>query len=117
MGAGLNPLQKRHSYEFLPLSFMDWLLTMHLMTATKKGFSAMEVQRQLGRKKNEPGCKKMQKIRVDMSDQDDKYVPYGTLEMGDRCFENVTSEYQGSPKRPVKRGRGSGRQAPVLVRA
>ena len=99
------------------LSFMDWLLTMHLMTATKKGFSALEVQRQLGRKRYEPVWYMMQKIRVDMSDRDDKYVLSGTLEMDEGYFESVNSEYKGSPKRPAKRGRGSEKQTPVLVMA
>jgi hypothetical protein len=54
---------------------------MHLMTATKKGFSALEVQRQLGRNRYEPVWYMMQKIRVAMSDRDDKDVLSGTLEM------------------------------------
>src|SRR5690606_5330100 len=36
------------------LSYQDWFIAMHLLTSTKKSFSAKEVQRQLGRKRYEP---------------------------------------------------------------
>jgi len=36
------------------LSFLIWYKTMFLMTATKKGFSSKEIQRQLGLKRYEP---------------------------------------------------------------
>ena len=36
------------------LSFLIWYKTMFLLTATKKGFSSKEIQRQLGLKRYEP---------------------------------------------------------------
>ena len=36
------------------LSFLIWYKTMFLMSVTKKGFSAKEIQKQLGLKKYEP---------------------------------------------------------------
>lgn len=68
------------------LSFLDWFRTMHLMTANKKSFSALEVQRQLCRKGYEPVKYMMQKIRVAMSDRDDKYMLTGTMEMDEVYF-------------------------------
>ena len=36
------------------LPFQYWFIAMHLLTSTKKSFSAKEVQRQLGHKRYEP---------------------------------------------------------------
>ncbi|VXC32980.1 hypothetical protein CHRYSEO8AT_530035 [Chryseobacterium sp. 8AT] len=36
------------------LSFLIWYKTMFLMSVTKKGFSAKEIQKQLGLKRYEP---------------------------------------------------------------
>lgn len=99
------------------LSFQDWFRTIQMMTATKKNFSALEVQRQLGRKRYEPVWYMMHKIQVAMSNRDKKYALTGTLELDEGFFESVNSEYKGSPKKPAKRGRGSEKQIPVLVMA
>ena len=48
------------------LSFRKWFIVIHLMTSTKKGFSAKEIQRQLGQKRYEPIWYMMQKIRMAM---------------------------------------------------
>lgn len=55
------------------LPFQYWLLAMHLMTATKKTISALELQRQLGHEYYEPIWAMMHKIRRVMSKRDDKY--------------------------------------------
>ena len=36
------------------LPFQYWFLAMHLLTSTKKSFSAKEIQRQIGHKRYEP---------------------------------------------------------------
>jgi hypothetical protein len=36
------------------LPFQYWFIAMHLMSSTKKSFSAKEVQRQLGHKRYQP---------------------------------------------------------------
>ena len=36
------------------LPFQYWFIAMHLITSTKKSFSANEIQRQLGHKRYEP---------------------------------------------------------------
>ncbi|MFA5816928.1 MAG: IS1595 family transposase [Bacteroidales bacterium] len=99
------------------LTFRDWFLAAHLMTATKKGLSASEMQRQLGRKRYEPVWYMMQKLRVAMGARDEKQELSGTIEMDDGFFATVNSEFKGVEKKPAKRGRGSEKQTPVLVMA
>ena len=43
------------------------------MSLTKKGFSALEVQRMIGHKRYEPIWLMMQKIRVSMGNRDNQY--------------------------------------------
>lgn len=50
------------------LPFRTWFIVIHLMTSTKKGFSAKEVQRQLGHNRYEPIWYMMQKIRTAMGE-------------------------------------------------
>jgi hypothetical protein len=37
--------------------------------------------------------------------------------MDEGFFESVNSEFKESPQKPAKRGKGSGKQTPVLVKA
>lgn len=99
------------------LSFRDWFQTMHLMTATKKGFSAKEIQRQLGFKRYEPVWYMMQKIRVSMAARDEQYELSGMVEMDEAFFETVNPEQTGKRRKARKRGRGSEKQTAVLVMA
>ncbi len=66
--------------ESTKLSFQSWFYTMALMTMTKKGFSAKEIQRQLGRKRYEPVWYMMHKIRrrmgEKMSNHDDLFAVF-----------------------------------------
>ena len=90
-----------------------WLLTIHLMTSTKKDFSALEMQRQLGWKRYEPIWYMMQKIRAAMGKRDSNYQLKGEIEMDDAFFVTVDLERAKDEER--RRGRGSQRQAKVLV--
>jgi transposase-like zinc ribbon protein len=53
------------------LPYQYWFIAIHLMTATKKSISALEMQRQLGHKYYEPIWAMMHKIRRVMSERDE----------------------------------------------
>jgi len=90
-----------------------WLKAMHLMTLTKKGISALEMQRQLGLKRYEPVLYMVQKLRVAMGERDNKYELRGDVELDDAFITVVTP----GRKKKVKgvRGRGSEAKQSILV--
>jgi len=98
-----------------------WFIVIHLMTSTKKAFSALEIQRQTGLKFYEPTWYMMQKIRIAMGKRDAKYKLQGDIEIDDAFYEIVDLPIRDSlgnkimSNEPQKRGRGSYRQAKVLV--
>jgi hypothetical protein len=55
------------------LPFRHWFIAIHLLTGTKKTFSALEMQRQIGHKFYEPIWYMMQKLRITMGSRDSKY--------------------------------------------
>jgi transposase-like protein len=98
------------------LPFQKWFLAMYLMTSTKKGISALEMQRQLGMKRYEPVWSMMHKIRVAMGYRDETYKLNGVVEV-DEAFVKTLSHGKKSRKRKkhFKRGRGSEQNTPILV--
>ena len=105
------------------LPFQYWMICIELMTLSKKSFSALEMQRMLRHKRYEPLWLMMHKIRRVMSKRDEKYQLNGCIEFDEGFFERVDNkevlnhrvmEINQEPK-PKKRGRGSERQAKVLV--
>ena len=107
-------LKKGTILEHSKLPFYTWYLIFIFMSATKKGFSAKEVQRQIGMKRYEPVWRAMHKIREAMGLRDDQYKLADMLELDDGFFETSTPE---STKKNLKRGRGSQKQTKVLVSA
>ena len=102
------------------LPFKYWLYTIYLMTMTKKTFSAMEVQRQLGHKRYEPIWTMMHKIRCIMGLRDDKYDFEGVVEVDDAFFKTYSVDNEEDVKeegKKNKRGRGSLGQSKVVVMA
>jgi transposase-like protein/predicted RNA-binding Zn-ribbon protein involved in translation (DUF1610 family) len=95
------------------LPFRYWLLAFHLVTATKKGFSTKEIQRQLGHKRYQPIWCMVHKIRACMGARDAGYILCGTLELDEGFFSVETPQDQKNE--PKKRGRGSQSKAAVLV--
>jgi predicted RNA-binding Zn-ribbon protein involved in translation (DUF1610 family)/transposase-like protein len=95
------------------LPYRYWLLAFHLVTATKKGFSTKEVQRQLEHKRYQPIWCMVHKIRACMGFRDDEYTLYGTLELDEGFFSVEVSKEQKDEVK--KRGRGSQNKAKVLV--
>ena len=82
------------------LLFHTWYTCM--ATFSKKGISAMEMQRQLGRKQWETVCKLMHKIRAGIGKRDSLYKLTGSIEIDECYFEQATSE-----NIKLKLGRGS----------
>ncbi|HZJ35886.1 MAG TPA: IS1595 family transposase [Gillisia sp.] len=105
------------------LPFQYWMICIELMTLSKKNFSALEMQRMLGHKRYEPIWFMMHKIRRVMSKRNKKYQLKGCLEFDEGFFERVDNKdvidekKLENNKEPTdnKRGRGSEKQAKVLV--
>jgi len=97
------------------LPFRYWFIAMHLLTATKKSFSAKEIQRQLGHKRYHPIWHMVHKLRQSMGKRDGEYVLAGRIELDEGYFSTeIPNEEKG---KPLKRGRGSQKKSKVLVMA
>jgi transposase-like protein len=100
------------------LPFRYWFIAIHLLTSTKKPFSSLELQRQLGHKYYEPIWYMMQKLRKTMGIRDKEYQLEKIVELDEGFFESVDTETpkEDKPKK-LKRGRGSEKQLKVIVMA
>jgi len=107
------------------LPYYYWYFGMMMLTSTKKSFSALEIQRQLGHLYYEPIWYMLHKIRYAMGKRDDNYRLCNEIELDEGFFEIVPNkenrdriaielkENDGK----YKRGKGSQKQATVLVMA
>lgn len=97
------------------LPYRHWFIAMHLLTSTKKSFSAKEIQRQLGHKRYAPIWHMVHKLRLSMGKRDDQYILAGAIELDDGFFSTeIPDDKKGEP---LKRGRGSQKKTKVLVMA
>lgn len=96
------------------LSFMVWYKTMFLMSATKKGFSSKEIQKQLGLKRYEPVWAMVHKLRKAMGNRDDRYTLEDMVEMDEGYFTVESSEIE---KDKGVRGRGAAGKQNVAIMA
>lgn len=97
------------------LPFRYWFVAMHLLTSTKKSFSAQEIQRQLGHKRYQPIWTMLHKLRQAMGNRDEQYTLSGSIELDEGFFSTeITEENKG---KLLKRGRGSQKKSKVLVMA
>lgn len=96
------------------LSFLIWYKAMFLMSVTKKGFSAKEMQRQLGLKRYEPVWAMVHKLRKAMGNRDERYTLEGMIEFDEGYFTVEASEIE---KQKGKRGRGAAGKKNVAVMA
>lgn len=96
------------------LSFLVWYRAMFLMSTTKKGFSAKEIQRQLGLKRYEPVWSMVHKLRKAMGNRDARYTLEGMIEMDEGYFTVASTEIE---QNQGKRGRGAAGKQNVLVSA
>jgi hypothetical protein len=110
------------------LPIYEWYIAMHLLTSTKKSFSAKELQRQLGRKRYEPVWAMLHKLRQAMGIRDEAYELEEFVEMDDAFFSTFihqtsqeikgqTKEEQSVENDKLKRGKGSQKKSKVLVMA
>ena len=109
-------LKSRTIMEDSNLPLHIWFKTIHLLSATKKTFSALEIQRQLEYERYEPIWNLLHKIRWAMGKRDDRYQLSEYLEIDEGFFKVVDrdkSKEQIDEKQ--KRGRGSINQSKVLV--
>ncbi|WP_103863869.1 IS1595 family transposase [Aquimarina sp. I32.4] len=97
------------------LPYQYWFIAMHLITSTKKSFSAKEIQRQIGHKRYEPIWSMVHKLRSVMGLRDEQYELGEEIELDEGFFETVSITRDKTE--PLKRGRGSQRQSTVLVAA
>lgn len=97
------------------LPIMYWYIAMHLLTSTKKSFSASEMQRQLGHNRYQPIWELMHKLRNVMGQRDAEYQLCGSIELDEGFFSIQRDETEKD--KPLKAGRGSQRKAKVLVMA
>ena len=95
------------------LPFRYWFVAMHLLTSTKKSFSALELQRQLGHNRYEPVWTMLHKLREVMGRRDGKYELSGVIELDEGFFSTIKPKAQNDE--PLKRGRGSQKKSKVLV--
>ncbi len=100
--------------EHSKVSLHTWLLAFIFMSATKKGFSCLELKRQVGLSRYETAFRLMHKIRAMMGKRDSLYILKDMIEFDD-CFVEVATKKQ--VKENLKRGKGSQRQANVAVAA
>lgn len=97
----------------LPIRY--WFIAIHLLTSTKKGISACELQKQLGHKRYEPIWAMLHKLRCVMGMRENEYKVDGAVELDEGFFStSIPEEDKGLP---LKRGRGSQRKTKVLVMA
>ncbi len=107
------------------LPYYYWYFGMMMLTSTKKSFSALEIQRQLGHPYYEPIWYMLHKIRHSMGRRDDNYLLGNQVELDEGFFEIVPNkerrdqiviELENNDGK-YKRGKGSQKQAIVLVMA
>ena len=96
------------------LSFLIWYKTMFLMSATKKGFSSKEIQKQLGLKRYEPVWAMVHKLRKAMGTRDERYTLEGMIEFDEGYFTVESSEIE---QEKGTRGRGAAGKQNVAVMA
>lgn len=96
------------------LSFLIWYKTMFLLSATKKGFSSKEIQKQLGLKRYEPVWAMVHKLRKAMGKRDARYTLEGMIELDEGYFTVESSEIEQSKG---KRGRGAAGKSNVAIMA
>lgn len=97
------------------LPFRYWFVAIHLLTCTKKSFSASELQRQLGHSTYNPIWAMLHKLRRVMGIRDSRYQLEQIIELDEGFFSTEMDESQKD--KPLKRGRGSQKKTKVLVMA
>jgi len=95
------------------LPFMYWYIAMHLLTSTKKSFSASELQRQLGHKRYQPIWEMGYKLCDVMGKRDNLYQLTDEVELDNAFITTLIPEKEKD--KPLKRGIGSQSQSKIVV--
>ena len=95
------------------LPFRYWFIAIHLLTATKQSFSAMELQHQLGHKRYQPIWEMLHKLRNVMGKRDSRYTLSGEMEIDEGFFSTECPDEEKDE--PLKAGSGSQKKSKVLV--
>ena len=98
--------------QYSNLPFQYWYIVMHLLTSTKKSFSAAELQRQLGHKRYQPIWEMCCKLRDVMGKGDDLYSLSGQIELDHAFMTTLIPDDQKEEK--LKRGVGSQNKSKVV---
>ena len=96
------------------LSFQKWFCIMFLMTHTRKGYSACEMQRMVEHKWYTTIWAIMHRLREAMGKRDENYALEDMVEFDEAYFGVEVPE---KVKKELKRGKGSQRQQNVAVMA
>lgn len=113
MGCGFRTSLKSGTVmENSNLSLRKWLMAITFISATKQGFTALELKRQMGFSRYQTVLDLYHKIRVIMGKRDDEYKLEDMVEY-DEAF--VTKATAAKQKEELRRGRGT--QQKVLVAA
>ena len=99
--------------EYTKLPFRYWYVAMHLLTTTKKSFSASELQRQLGHKRYQPIWEMHKKLGDIMGKRDNEYQLSGQIELDNAFITTLISD--DCKNEELKRGAGSQNKSKVLV--
>jgi len=97
------------------LPFRYWFIAIHLLTSTKKTFSALELKRQLGHSTYNPIWAMLHKLRLAMGKRDAEYDLKDIIELDEGFFSTEMNEEE--KRKPLKRGRGSQKKTKVLIMA
>ncbi len=95
------------------LPFRYWFIAIHLLTSTKKSFSALELQRQLGHSYYETIWEMLHKLREVMGKKDSEYELSGVIELDEGFFTTIKTDEEKD--KPLKRGRDCQKKSTVLV--
>jgi ISXO2-like transposase domain len=99
--------------EFSKLPFRYRYVAMHLLTGTKKSFSASELQRQLGHKRYQPIWEMHKKLSGIMGKRDNEYQLSGQIELDNAFITTLISD--DCKHEDLKCGAGSQNKSKVLV--
>lgn len=109
-------IRKGTIFENSKVPLLLWFKTIHLVSSTKKTFSASEIQRQLGYENYETAWGLLHKLRWAMGERDKKYLLDSYLEIDEGFFKVVDKEItKDQLSQEQKRGRGSINHLKVLV--
>ena len=97
------------------LPVFDWFVAMFLIAGTKRAISALEVQRQLGRKRYQPVWEMMHKLRDVMGKRDGLCRLFDQVELDEGFFTTETPDSEKG--HPLRRGHESQRKTAVPVMA